>query len=283
SRAVVEQLDPTHLTVPDLATPDDLALLLHLQRVAPPLSHTDGWGVRFGRELNATDDRRHFAPRRPGVRGQIPVVDGRLIAPFQVDLARSARAVASATAARLVADERWRRPRLAYRDVASSTNTLTLIAARLPADTLSTHTLFCQRTPLDDEDQWCLLALLNSFVANYFVRLHVTTHVTTAVMARLSAPRPKAGSREHRALAAAARRLAVTGIAEGRRDCVELQARVAALYELTPSQLAHVVGTFPLVDERVRSAVVQQDASSALKATSSSARPPRAPRRGSPS
>ena len=38
--------------------------------------------------------------------------------------------------------------------------------------------------------QYCLLALLNSLVANYLVRLQVTTHVTTALMARLPVPRP---------------------------------------------------------------------------------------------
>ena len=40
------------------------------------------------------------------------------------------------------------RPRLAYRDVAGATNQLTLIAALLPAGCVSTHTVFCLRTPI---------------------------------------------------------------------------------------------------------------------------------------
>jgi hypothetical protein len=36
-----------------------------------------------------------------------------------------------------------RRARLAYRDVASATNRLTLIAAVIPARAATTHTLFC--------------------------------------------------------------------------------------------------------------------------------------------
>ena len=43
---------------------------------------------------------------------------------------------------------RYERPRLAYRDVASATNRLTLIAAILPPRCVSTHTVFCLRTPL---------------------------------------------------------------------------------------------------------------------------------------
>ena len=43
---------------------------------------------------------------------------------------------------------RHERPRLCYRDVAGASNRLTLIAAILPAGCVSTHTVFCLRTPL---------------------------------------------------------------------------------------------------------------------------------------
>ena len=47
-------------------------------------------------------------------------------------------------AAQLLNRERtFDRLRLAYRDVASATNRLTLIAALLPPGTVSTHTVFC--------------------------------------------------------------------------------------------------------------------------------------------
>jgi hypothetical protein len=40
----------------------------------------------------------------------------------------------------------------------------------LPANAISTHTVFCLKSDLDEESQWCLLGLLNSLVANYLVR-----------------------------------------------------------------------------------------------------------------
>ena len=83
---------------------------------------------------------------------------------------------------------RHRRPRLAYRDVASATNRLTLIAAILPAQCVSTHTVFCLKTPLRQTAQWFLCGLFNSLVVNYLVRIWVTTHVTTSIVERLPIP-----------------------------------------------------------------------------------------------
>ena len=69
------------------------------------------------------------------------------------------------------------RPRLAYRDVASSTNRLSLIAAILPAGVVTTHSLFCLKTRLSGDNQAFLCGMLNSFVANYLVRQVMTTHL----------------------------------------------------------------------------------------------------------
>ena len=46
---------------------------------APPLGDPDGWHVTFGRELNATDDKRHFVSGGTG----LPVIDGKHIQPVR--------------------------------------------------------------------------------------------------------------------------------------------------------------------------------------------------------
>src|SRR6185295_8392931 len=81
-----------------------------------------------------------------------------------------------------------RRPRLAYREVASATNRLTLIAAIVPAGAVTTHTIFCLREPLEVERQWYLCGVFNSYAANYCVRLRGGTHVPAAVIQRLPVP-----------------------------------------------------------------------------------------------
>jgi len=146
------------------------------------------------------------------------------------------------------------RARLAYRDVAGAANRLTLIAAIVPAGSVTTHTLFCLKTPLAPLEQWFLCGVLNSFVANYLVRPWVTTHVRTGVIARLPVPRPDTASEELAAIAWLASSLSTSPGPEDDPAYPRLQALVARLYRLTPAELAHVLGTFTLVPEHQKEA-----------------------------
>ena len=138
----------------------------------------------------------------------------------------------------------------------AATNKLTLIAALLPAGTVSTHTVFVSKRALDDRSQWCLLGLMNSFVANYLVRLNVTTHVTTAMMARLPVPRPLENSAAFAQLVVLSQALAEGDAAVGREEYARLNAIVANLYGLTVAEYQYVTDTFPLIDEQIRSSSV---------------------------
>src|SRR5690349_11124469 len=122
----------------------------------------------------------------------------------------------------------------------------------LPANAVSTHTVFCLKTTLDDESQWCLLGLLNSLVANYLVRLYVTTHVTAALMSRLRVPLPARGSRDFVRLASLARRLAATGVDANLNDYAELNAIAARLYGVTDDQFEFILDSFPLISNSQR-------------------------------
>src|SRR5439155_852818 len=112
---------------------------------------------------------------------------------------------AAAGARRLLRSDRHGRSRLAYRDVASATNRLTLISAVLPPGCVTTHTVYCLGTPLPPRAQHFLCGLFNSFVVNYLVRLRVTTHVTTATVEQLPIPTAEAAPAAFREIAALAR------------------------------------------------------------------------------
>src|SRR5262249_30619522 len=127
----------------------------------------------------------------------------------------------------------------------------TLIAAILPAGCVSTHTVFCLRTPLPPGAQYFLCGLFNSFVVNYLVRLRVTTHVTTATVERLPIPTRDMAPEAYREIAALARLL------PRKYDAAWfalLNSRVAGLYRLSRSEFGQVLATFPLmpVEERQR-------------------------------
>ncbi len=253
SRTWLDAWDPTHLAIPELDSPEDLEILAHVAATVSPLGSERGWRVQFGRELNATDDKAHFEPRREANRASLPVIEGKHLEPFRVHAERSAWAVPARTASRLLkASATFGRARIAYRDVASATNRLTLIAAILPAHTVSTHTVFCLKTPLGAAGQYCLVALLNSLAANYLVRLQVTTHVTASLMSRLPVPKPDGRSPDFRDLAELARELEKSGIEASPEAYARLNAIAARLYGLRTDQYAHILTTFPLIPSEIR-------------------------------
>jgi hypothetical protein len=247
SRSTLERLSGDGLAIPHLRTQADLTIAERAAALFAPLGSTVGWHVQFGRELNATDDRDAF---RNGGRG-LPVIDGRHISPFCVDVAQAARRISVRDLSRRLDIGRVNRTRLGYRDVASATNRLTIIAGILPSGCVSTHTVFCLRTPPGLPDQHLLCGLLNSLVVNYLARLRVTTHVTTATIEGLPAPVRSDAPAACRVIAALSRRLS-------RRhhlaDWALLNAHVGHIYQLTPAEFAHVLDTFPLIDRGDRDA-----------------------------
>ncbi|HUQ87502.1 MAG TPA: Eco57I restriction-modification methylase domain-containing protein, partial [Vicinamibacterales bacterium] len=252
TRSRIESWSPEHLTIPEVTNAAGLGIMTTVGDRIPALSDPKGWNVRFGRELNATDDRPHFVPFKSGSH-LLPIVEGKQLSPFQIDVSRSTQAIPKKAASRLLDPaSTFTRARIGYREVAGSTNKLTLIAAMLPANVVSTHTVFCLKSDLDESSQWCLLGLLNSLVANYLVRLSVTTHVTASVMSRLRVPRPEPASREFVRLAKLAQQLAAHGVEEESLAYAEINAIAARLYGVTHEQYASILESFPLISNSQR-------------------------------
>jgi hypothetical protein len=245
---LIQRLSGDALTIPELRTEMDLAIAERAATLFPPLGSDAGWSARFSRELNATDDRAHFG------RTGLPIVEGKHIEPFRAHLDRCRQFVSVARARVLLDSLSFARARLAYRDVASATNRLTLIAAILPARCISTHTLFCLRTRTPLSSQHFLCGLFNSLVVNYLVRMRVTTHVTTATVERLPIPPPGYSPSAQREIAGRARLLSRRS---DRAGWAQLQAQVASLYQLTLAEFAHVLGTFPLIAKDDRDAAIE--------------------------
>jgi Eco57I restriction-modification methylase len=256
-RRLIERLSGDDLAIPDVRSSTDVNLLAKIAFSTPALGDADGWNVQFGRELNATDDREHFHAATTDAKNptDLPIVEGKHLTPFAVDVAASRLRIAARTAGRLLNPARtFLRTRLAYRDVASSTNRLTLIAALVPAGTITTHTLFCLKTALDDDCQRYLCAIFNSFVANYLVRLRVSTHVTTAIIDRLPVPKPAHDSAIFIELAS----LGASLITDPSNALLHarMQAVAARAYNLDRPHFRHILDTFPLVPRADRDAAM---------------------------
>lgn len=248
----IEALSGHTLAIPELRSDADVRILERVVHNVPRLDAADGWNVRFGRELNATDDRGHFHVGRAG----LPILEGKHIEPFRVYSNRSMLRISERRASRLLDPATtFSRARLAYRDVASSTNRLSLIAAVLPPGVVTTHSLFCLKTVLSGDNQAFLCAMLNSYVANYLVRQVMTTHLGSATVEALRVPKPRYDSPLFEA---------VVGLAHDLRKAhtdilhAQVQGLAARCYGLTEDELAHVLTTFPLIDPSERRLALEE-------------------------
>ena len=250
--AFLEALTGPALAMPELRSEADVRILERIVHSVPRLDAADGWNARFGRELNATDDSAHFYAGRTG----LPVLEGKHIEPFRAHSDRSTRRISQRSASSLLDPAAtFSRARLAYRDVASSTNRLSLIAAVLPARVVTTHSLFCLKTMLSGDNQAFLCAMLNSYVANYLVRQVMTTHLGSTTVEALRIPKPSYDSPLFEEIVELAHQLrrAHDDLAYARA-----QALAARSYGLTEDEFEHILATFPLVDLSERRAAFEQ-------------------------
>ena len=259
-KTLIERISGEGLELPDLRCEEDVRIVSGITFRVPASSDPAGWNIHFGRELNATDDKPHFTAG-PG----LPIVEGKHLRPFGVDACPVRFRIPQRAAAVLLDPARtFGRDRLAYRDVASPTNRTTLIAAIVPRNVVTTHTVFCVKEGLEPEEQHFLCGILNSYVANYLVRMRVGTHVTTAIVARLPIPKPERSHPLFTGIASVARSLAAQwNPADDRR----LNAMAGYLYGLDQAGFARVVSTFPLIDAAERSAAVAEFERIASKAS----------------
>jgi hypothetical protein len=251
TQSLIARLGGAQMTIPDLRTMMDVQIVERIAHRFFRLADAQGWAAKFGRELNATDDRSYFDARGAG----LPVIEGKHIEPFVVHAERSETRIPEISAARILQRSEFTRPRLAYRDVASSTNRLSLIAAVLPSGIVTTHSLFCLKTLLPQAEQNFLCGILNSYVANYLVRQVMTTHLGSTTVEDLRAPTPSRESPGFTNIAALAQELSER---PSPFQAARLQALAAKEYKLTLEEFRHIVSTFPLIPESERAAALDE-------------------------
>ncbi len=242
--ALLERISGPTRRLPDIRRASDLDLLITLTSRYPPLASPEGWNAQFGRELNATEDRAYF-----GAQG-LPVLDGKHIEPFRV-LGGTGRRIPEADAARLLPQRRHEHARLGYRDVSGVANKFTLIAAIIPPRHVTTHTLFCLRTPLELAQQHFLCGVFNSFVMNLVARMLMGGHLTTSLVERLPVPVWR-GTPEQLRIARLAERLAWLDSPRRATASAALQATVARMHGLDEVTFRGIVDAFPRVPEDQR-------------------------------
>jgi len=145
-------------------------------------------------------------------------------------------------------------PRIAYREVARSTDERTLIAALLPVRVCLGHTLMYQnpyryelkdgtltQVPLEAEETNALLSLLNSLVLNYYLRSKVSAHVSAFQLEEL--PIPTLNADQKKQLVKSAELL--SEIPDSLKERARLEVFIARdLYHLNADDWEHLTSTF---------------------------------------
>jgi hypothetical protein len=277
---LIKRLAPNSHSMMEFKSEMDLAIANKLLSFPPLGDDIPGsWRLVLHRELHMTDDGPMF--KTANAPGRLPLYEGKMIHQFQTGFqqpkywvdepeGRSALLGRKEDRGQLLSYQRFR---LAYRAVASSTNERSMIGAILPASTFSGHSLNIAFEPTDSRIQLILLAFINSFCFDYFLRQQVSANLTQFFIYQSPVPRLSATDAAAKPLLDRAASLTCTtpefddlarevgGGIRGATDPIErarlraeLDGLVAHLYGLTEFEFAHILSTFPLVAEPVKQA-----------------------------
>ena len=225
----------------------------------------------------------------PG-KGRLPLYGGKMIWQFQHDYAKPTYWVGEDAGrcnllgkcqdkAQLLSYQTYR---LSFRDIARNTDTRTLISAILAPKNFCGNKLPTVLTfnnghrTIDTQTQLFLCGVWNSFTLDWVIRKKVTTTLNFFYLYQLPIPRLTPKDPDFLRLAERAARLVgtapefddllkevfgnkathgthgVTDPMERQQLRAEIDALVARLYDLTVPEFAHILSTFPLVDESVK-------------------------------
>ncbi len=283
SPTLIEKLSPGSLSIMEFETSSDIAVAEKLLR--HPLAGSpepDTWNIKFLREFDMTNDSKVFE-KNPGT-GLIPLFEGKMVHQFSHTHA-APRYWVEETAGRAAILGRtedkgqplsYQRHRLGFRDIARNTDSRTLIAGFVPK-AFCGNTLPLVTSPTDYPTQLFLACCLNSFTLDWLLRQKVTTHCSFFYVYQLPIPRLTAKAPDFLPLAERAARLVGTapefddllkeifgksathkthGVTDPQARLTlraQIDALVARLYDLTTEEFQHILSTFPLVDESVKS------------------------------
>jgi hypothetical protein len=164
---------------------------------------------------------------------------------------------------------------LVFRSIATNAQYRTLVATLLPSGTLISDSLVILADSLDAHELLFLTAIFNSFLADFFIRLRVSSpRVSARAVSQLPVPRPISNKYFLPIVKRVARLIcttsdfkdlwsgvmhkpwladmAATNLVERRRLCAELDGLIAHLYQMTENEFVSILSTFPSVANPIR-------------------------------
>ena len=280
---LIRKLSPGSLSLMEFRNETDVHISERLFQQPLCSEPVDGkWQLELHREFNMTDDAylfsEHTAP------GRAPLFEGKMIWHFTHTFCPPRYWVSEKEARKALLGKtpdsgqrlEYQRYRLAYRDVAANTNERTLISTILPPGVFTGNTLVMASSPADVREMLLVSTMMNSLVVDFVIRQKVTNHCNMFYIYQLPIPRLTKIDAAFRPMVERAARLVGTTVefddllreifgknathlthgmtnhSHRQRLRAELDALVAQAYTLTDEEFTHILATFPLVDESVK-------------------------------
>ncbi|GCL44983.1 Eco57I restriction-modification methylase domain-containing protein [Microcystis aeruginosa] len=288
---LIRKLSPDSLSVMEFKQDIDIHIAEKMSRF-PMLGETlpDTWNLKLTSEFNMTTDSYLF--KTEPAEGRLPLYEGKMIHQFTHRYALpkywlDEKEARQALLKRGEVDKGqildYQTYRLGFRSVSSSTNERSLISSLIPKSVFCGNSLsiseYEQNNFRENEAfKFFILTILNSFLIDWMLRQKVSQNLNFFYIYQLPIPRLKEGDKYFQEIVENAAKLICTteefeqlakevGIGSHKNGVTEeaermairakLDAIVAHLYELTPTEFQHILSTFPLVPESVKTATLK--------------------------
>lgn len=313
--AQIAALAPDSLAIIDVRTSVDLNVIEKLSHQPPLRSQFRHWQLVLCNEFHMTGDSDlYHVVSGPGM---LPLTEGKMIHQYdhafaepkywlserdarlrllekrRRDVRKMADAVGATTSSNSSLMLDYQSFRLAFRDVGPATNERSMIATILPRFVFCPHTVSLEqvyscaslngeiepnRIALGSLPRLFLCGLLNSFVADFWLRRFITKHLSFYIVYNLPVPDIAIDDPRFEPVAKRVACLCDAGSAfddlpllaarDNAESCAlrpnlrsqlraELDGMIAHIYALTEEEFTHILTTFPLVAQHVKDAALE--------------------------
>ncbi|MEH1838796.1 MAG: hypothetical protein V7L20_08505 [Nostoc sp.] len=245
------------------------------------------WNLRLTREFDMTNDS-HLFKQQPG-QGKLQLYEGKMIHQFTHLYAQSKYWIHENEARQQLLSKKedigqilsYQKYRLAFREIAASTNERTLISAIIPKNVFANHKLTLSnlnKSTISTQELLYVCGLFNSFIFDFMARQRVTTSISMFIVYQLPVPRLTKNDRYFNDIVQRAAKLICTtpefdelaqevGLGSHQQGVIdeteraklraELDGIVAHLYGLTEDEFSYILTTFPIVNATVKEAALK--------------------------
>ncbi|MEG4533461.1 Eco57I restriction-modification methylase domain-containing protein [Microcoleus sp. D2_18a_D3] len=289
---LIRRLSPDSLSVMEFKNEGDIRIAEKMLQFPLLGEQIEGkWNLRLTAEFHMTNDS-HLFKQEPG-KGRLPLYEGKMIHQFThlwgkpkywIDEDEGRKALLKRNETDRGQKLDYQTYRLAFRDIASSTNLRTMIMTMLPREVFCNNKLptavirYSEQLKPDCQAELFFMSVMNSYVIDYPLRSRISANINFFYVYQLPVPRLTSGDKYFSDIVQRAAKLictapefdelaqevglnshreGVTDETERAKLRAELDGIIAHLYGLTEAEFAYILTTFPIVPETVKQAALE--------------------------